>query len=88
MSDPWCGKIPGAVEQLSHVAAQLLKAHSRARELQLLKTTCPGACVLQREPAARRSPPTKMETSPCLPQQRPTAAKNKEIFFKLYFGKN
>ena len=48
--DPWCGKSPGAAEQLSHMPPQPLRPGSRARELRLRKATRPGACVLQEKP--------------------------------------
>ena len=77
---------PGAMEQLSHVPPPPLRAGSRARELQLLRTTCPGACVLHQEKPPRGEARSTMKSSPCLPQQRPSAAKN-NCFLKVVLWK-
>ena len=64
-SDPWSGKIPYAMKQLSRVP-QLLSLCPRAQELQLLSprsTTTEPMCVLEfvsamREATSMRSPHT------------------------------
>ena len=81
--DPWLGKIPHAMEQLSPCAT------TTEPVLQSLRATTteayvPTARALQREGTAMRSPRTATKSSPCSPQlkkahaqqRRPNAAKN------------
>ena len=105
--EPWSGKIPHAMEQLSPCATTtepvLLSPcttttepmHPRAHVPQILspraattEACMPRACApQQREATAMRSMHTAMRSSPRLPQlekartqqQRPNAAKNKNI---------
>lgn len=77
---------PGAVEQLSHVPPPPPRAGPRARELQLLRATCPGACVLHQEKPPQGEARSTMKSSPCSPRQRPSAAKN-NLFLKVVLWK-
>ena len=55
--DPWSGKTPYATEQLSLC--------SGARELQLLKPVCPGACAPRQEKRSQREVcAPQLESSP------------------------
>ena len=62
--DPCFGKRPQADEQLSPRTTTTEAAGSGARGLQLLKPAHPGACALQQEATAMRSPCTTEELPP------------------------
>ena len=75
VEDPWSGKIPLTLEQLSH-APQLLSLCSRAQELQLLspRAAAPEVCTSQspcsetREATVMGSPGTRTRQQPRFPQ--------------------
>jgi len=73
--DPWSGKIPHALKQLSPCASTIEAVLSSPRAattesvLQLLKPVCPGAlCSATRDATAMRSHCTTVKSGPCSPQ--------------------